>query len=222
MTRALEPADRTRPAPGDLPEFDDEARHRRLVMARFLGVDPRFCDIIDRVAPCADRSEIVPAVFSAHRAAERVMIALTRFRAPAAATAARQRKALDLAIELLRSTEVDREEALADEAIAEIVGAMRGIAAPALGLDRSRIIAALIAERSRYDDAARLLDGRGRPPSRLRAFADQLLPVFARYARPDRRERSDFRDFLVEASRLVTGAAPSTALANRVARDLLK
>lgn len=222
MTRALAAADRTRPAPGDLPDFDDEARHRRLVITRFLGVDPRFCDVIERVAPGADLGEIVPAVFSAHRAAERVMSAVMSYRARAAAVAARRRKGLDLAIELLRPVDDDRDDALADEVIDEIVGALRGIAAPALGLDRSRIIAALIAERERYDDATRMLDGRGRPPSRLRAFADQLLPVFARHARPDRRERTDFRDFLVEASRLVTGAAPSPALAKRVARDLLK
>lgn len=223
MTRALAAADRTRPAPGDLPDFDDDARHRRWIMARFLGVDPRFCNVIDRIAPNTDLGEVVLAVFEAHRTAERVMAALTGgHRARAAAAVARQRKVLDLAIELLRPVDVDCEDALAEEIIDEIVGAFRGIAAPALGLDRRRLLAALIAERERYAQAAKFLDGRGRPPSRLRAFADQLLPVFARHARAECRDRPDFRDFLLEASRLVTGAEPGSALANRVTRDVLK
>lgn len=151
-----------------------------------------------------------------------MIAAMPPFRARATATAIRNRKAFDLAIELLRPVDAGDEDAIADEAIGEIVGALRQIAAPALGLNRSRIVAAMIAERERYDEAVRLLDGRGRPPSRLRAFADQLLPIFARHAHSDRRSRSDFRDFLVASSQLVTGVEPGSALANRIARDVLK
>jgi len=222
MTRPLRIDERTRPTPGDLPEFDDDVRHRRLVAARFNGLDPRFCAVVARIAPEADLDEVFHDIFDAHRAAERVMVARTVYRARAAATAARELKNLDLAIDALRPAGEHQPDAIAEEALGEIVGAMRGIAAPPLALDRARLLTALIAERTRFAEAARLLDGRGRPPSRLRAFADQLLPIFARHAHPDRRERGDLRDFLVEASRLVTGFAPSAALANRVARDMLK
>lgn len=222
MTRALAVADRIGPVPGDLPEFDEDARHRRLIMARVNGVDPRFCDVIDRIASGADLDVIVRAAFDAHRAAERVMVALTRYRARAAATAARELKNLDLAIDALRPAGEYDPDVIADDAIGGIVGALRGIAAPSLALDRSGLVMALLAERARYAEAARLLDGRGRPPSRLRTFADQLLPIFVRHARPERRDRSDFRGFVCEAARLVTGAEPGSALTKRVARDVLK
>lgn len=81
---------------------------------------------------------------------------------------------------------------------------------------------ALRSDRARLDEFAATLDGRGHSATRLRVFAEELLPIFNDIVPAERQSRSSFRAFLGACCELVSGKPPGAEVLKRVAREVHK
>lgn len=81
---------------------------------------------------------------------------------------------------------------------------------------------ALCSDRARLDELAALFDGRGHSTTRLRFFAEELLPLFINIFPAERQSRPSFVVFLGACCEVVLGIQPGIGFLREVARPVFK
>jgi len=204
----------------DLPAFSGKVWRQRHKLSEARGA--RFTGSIGALGCLSHSDDVTAGVFDAYAAARLNWHLRRGERGVALSQVQTARKKLDVVL----------------AALSEYRAALAG----RIGVDRVRLIAArldparfirdeiwpevirqaLSADRDRLDQLVAALDGRGRSSTRLRVFAEEVLPIFREHVQADRQSRPGFMAFLAACCALVAGQLPGPAVLRRVAREVHK
>lgn len=163
----------------DLPPFDEDGARLRVMDAILNGMPQSFRDDLAAAAISLPAEKIARAALRGYEEAARAERVREEFRPAALAEARAQRKMIRSAIrETEKALAARREAAIGQLRIAEYVAVNGVVRRHPDALDLDVVLAALHAEAEKIEFDIRALDGRERPPSRLRLLGNALGPAF--------------------------------------------
>ncbi|AMJ60972.1 hypothetical protein [Bosea sp. PAMC 26642] len=197
----------------DLPFMTVEDIDVRLTSLMHQGAMPAFAAMVRRVGIRRDPSWVSHAVMIAALEAMHHHRARSEWREPALADVKKQVTMLDRAADALAElAHVQKTRGLRCSAVAQTINPHEA-SDPLLSVDLLRQIEQ---ERDRLLNEAAALDGRCRPMSRARLFADALWPLFLSLTDGVRGHRTGFTDFVRHSCLVVTDHMPSETLIRSV------
>lgn len=205
----------------DLPPLDQERHAARWDAVQASGPHPAFIAALDRARVKIDPACVAGIVYAARLRAERRYTVRASDRAPELGRASRALSRIDAAIDALTAFDAERGTPTGASQTAALA-AYLGQLPDAAPLDLEPVFGALRAERARLAADIGLLDGRSRPASRLRLFAEALAPFYAALTDGRIGHRTGFTDFVRVCCELVTEIAPDETLLRSAVTKLRK